>query len=63
MMMDPHSALLAAGTVFGIVALVNAIRLSFKFDVIVGKKLIPLWWNGIGLLISLSLSVWMFLAS
>jgi hypothetical protein len=51
-----------AGYVFGFVALVNLSRLIFKFNITLGKKRIPLWFNAIGFIVATSLSAAMFMA-
>lgn len=60
--MDQSTALLVAGIVFAIVAVIHILRLTFKFEVRVGGRLIPLWMNWVGLVIAGILSIWMFLA-
>jgi hypothetical protein len=57
-----HFALMLAGYVFGFVALVNLSRLIFKFNITLGKKRIPLWFNAIGFIVATSLSAAMFMA-
>lgn len=54
------SPLIVAGILFALVALVHLSRLYFQFPLIIGTTLIPLWVNGIGLVVSGALSYWMF---
>ncbi|EKD54321.1 MAG: hypothetical protein ACD_60C00094G0001 [uncultured bacterium] len=58
-----NTALIVAGIVFGLVALVHILRLVLKFDVIIAGKPIPMWGSVVGLVISLILMLWMFSAS
>lgn len=58
--MDQHCALLVAGIVFALVALLHISRLVYKFELRVAGKSIPLWANWVGLIIAGSLSLWMF---
>lgn len=59
----PHYALVVAGIIFGFVALMHLLRLIYKTPVIIAKKTIPLWVSGLGFIIPLLLSIWMFSAS
>ena len=59
--MDQHCALFIAGTVFGLVAVLHILRLIYKFDIVIAGKHIPLWANGIGLIVAVGLSLWMFM--
>ena len=60
MTMDATPALTMAGIIFALVALVHLLRLVYRFDVVIAGKSIPLWANVVGLLISGSMSIWMF---
>lgn len=53
-------ALIVAGIVFALVALMHLSRLYFRYSIIVGATEIPIWVNVIGLIISAALSFWMF---
>lgn len=57
------TALIVAGSVFGFVSLVHLIRLITKAEVTIGGKYIPMWASGVGFIVALSLSVWMFIAA
>lgn len=56
-----NSALIVAGIIFGLVALMHLLRLFYKTEVIMGGKIIPMWVSGIGFIVPLLLSVWMFM--
>lgn len=61
--MSAHSALVAAGIVFGIVAIMHVFRLIYKTDVVVAGKPIPMWGSVVGLIVSALLCIWMFMVS
>lgn len=54
------SPLVVAGIVFGLVALIHLARLYFQFPLIVGSVSVPLWANGVGFIVAVALSYWMF---
>ena len=56
-------ALIVAGIVFGIVALMHLLRLIYKSEVVIAGKIIPMWVSFVGFVIPLILSIWMFMAS
>jgi hypothetical protein len=60
--MDQNCALLVAGIVFGLIAVIHIFRLTYQFDVIIAGKKIPLWANVIGLIIAVALCAWMLMA-
>jgi hypothetical protein len=61
--MDKNAALITAGVIFAIVALLHLARLITKFEVTFAKKTVPLWVNVIGLLVAGFLAFWMFAAA
>jgi uncharacterized membrane protein YqhA len=61
--MDKNVALIVAGVVFSLVALLHLTRLVTKFEVAIAKKIIPLWLNVIGLIVAGLLAIWMFAAA
>ncbi|MEO7047569.1 MAG: hypothetical protein ABI091_19885 [Ferruginibacter sp.] len=63
MYMNAYPALLVAGTLFGIVALMHVLRLFYRTEIIIGGKVIPMWLSIIGFILPLGLSIWMFMAS
>ncbi len=56
----PKTALKVAGVVFLLVALLHLSRLAFKFNLVVGESVVPVWVNAIGFAIAAGLSFWMF---
>jgi hypothetical protein len=61
--MDKNAALIAAGVIFVLIALLHLVRLITKFEVIVAGRKMPLWVSGIGLIVAGLLALWMFAAS
>jgi len=59
----PYYALIVAGIIFGFVSLMHLLRLVYKARVIIAEKTIPIWISGIGFILPLILSIWMFMAS
>lgn len=55
-------ALTVSGVVFFLMALLHLSRLVFRFNVVFGDYPVPLWVNGIGLILAGGLSYWMFQA-
>jgi len=58
-----HNALIIAGIIFAIIAVVHLMRLYFKSEITIAGKIIPLWVSMIGFVFALLLSVWMFVAN
>lgn len=52
-----------AAVVFFVVALAHLSRLLFKFDLIIGTWAVPIWVNGIAVVVAFLLSAWLFKAS
>ena len=61
--MHTAPALMVAGIVFGIVALMHLLRLIYKSEVMIAGRIIPMWVSIAGFVIPLILSIWMFMAS
>lgn len=59
----PFSALIVAGIIFALVALMHLLRLIYKSTVTIAGKKIPIWISVIGFIFPLSLSIWMLIAS
>jgi hypothetical protein len=59
--LEAYPALLVAGIIFGIVALMHMLRLFYQAEVIITGKVIPMWVSIIGFIIPLALSIWMFM--
>jgi|GEM_PF-4127131 len=55
----PKAALIAAGSIFLVVALLHTARLVYDFEFKIGFD-IPLWLNVVGSLVSLALAALMF---
>jgi hypothetical protein len=58
--MSKNSALIVAGSIFVIVAMLHLVRLILKFPVILGHWEVPMFMSVIGLLIAGALCLWMF---
>jgi len=58
-----NSALIVAGIIFGLVALVHLFRLYFHFPIIIGHTSVPIGANIIAFIVSGILSLWMFIAA
>lgn len=56
------TVLKVGGAVFFLVALGHLSRLIFKFNLMIGYWDVPVWVNGVGFLVALGLSFWMFKA-
>lgn len=52
--------LYVAGTVFGFVALVHLYRLYSHFNLVIGTTEVPTWANVVAVIVTGSLSYWMF---
>jgi hypothetical protein len=61
--MNKNAALIVAGVIFSIVALIHVVRLITGFEVIFEGKPVPLFASGIALVVSGLLAVWMFAAA
>lgn len=59
----PYYALIVAGVIFCIVALMHLLRLFYRSQVIIAGRTIPIWISVIGFIIPLMLAIWMFVAS
>lgn len=60
--MTKNGALLIAGIVFGLVALMHLIRLILEVDIIVGHTPIQMWVSVVAFIISFILCILMFKA-
>ena len=61
--MNTHIALMVAGTVFGLVSLLQLTRLFLKAEVTFSGKVVPMWASVVGFVVAFSLATWMFMAS
>ena len=48
-----------AGAVFGLVAVLQLIRLLASWEVIINHREIPLWFSGLAVVVMAALSLWM----
>jgi len=62
-MLNKNNALITAGVIFAIVAVLHLSRLATKFQVVVGGYEIPIWANVGGSLVAGLLAIWMFAAA
>ena len=59
--MNPQSTgLKVASAVFGLVGLLQLIRLVRGWEVIINHREIPLWFSGLAVVVMASLSIWLF---
>lgn len=56
--MHGHAILITALIIFSLVAFMHLLRLIFKVEVIIGGKIIPFWVSVLGVIIPLSLAIW-----
>lgn len=56
------AALFVAGIIFALMAILHITRLYFQFPIIINSMLVPLWVNWVGLVVSGTLTIWMFTA-
>jgi hypothetical protein len=49
-----------AGTIFGIVAVIHLARLVMRFEVVFAGSLLPLWVNGVGVVLTAALCIWLW---
>ncbi len=51
---------LVSGIVFGLVALLHALRLVFRWEVRLRSQEIPVWLSGVGLVAATGMCIWAF---
>lgn len=61
--MNKNIALIAAGTVFGLVAILHLVRVFLHIEIVAMEYVIPQWVSIVGCIVAGVLSIWMFLAS
>lgn len=61
-MLGKNNALLVAGIVFAIVALLHLYRLIDSTVVFIGPYLLPMWVSLVGLMVAILLAIWMLIA-
>lgn len=55
-----NSIHMIAATVFGLVTIVHALRLSYGWPFVIGNWTAPMWFSWLGVFIAGSLSVWLW---
>ena len=59
--MNPQSTgLKVASAVFGLVGLLQLIRLLLGWEIIINHREIPLWFSGLAVVVLGGLSIWLF---
>lgn len=61
-MKNQKLALLVAGIIFALVALLHLYRLTYHTIVFIGPYMVPIWVSLVGFIVSLFLCIWMFAA-
>jgi hypothetical protein len=61
--MKHQTALIAAGCILGLVAILHGLRLLLKFQVIIGSWHAPMWVSVVGFFVALGLALWMLASS
>lgn len=59
---NKNVALTVAGLIFGIVAILHAIRIFTGFNLLIARHLVPVWVSYPSFVVFFALSVWMFVA-
>ena len=57
-MTSQHAFFIVSGIIFGIVALLHALRLALRWQVEVNQREIPMWISVGGLIVAAGLSLW-----
>jgi tellurite resistance protein TehA-like permease len=57
-MISQHAFFIVSGIIFGLVALVHALRLVLHWQVKIGQREIPMWVSVLGLIIAAGLCFW-----
>ncbi len=60
--MDKNKALLVAGLIFALVAILHLVRYYFSLEIVVGGTNIPLSLSLVGFVVAGLLALWMFFA-
>ena len=61
--MDQRIPLIVAGVIFSLVALLHLLRLVNQWQVMIGGQMIPMSLSVMGLIITVVLAIWMFIAA
>ena len=51
---------LVSGFIFGVVALIHALRLVFRWKVRVDSRELPMWFSAVGLVVAGAIAAWAF---
>lgn len=62
-MNDKNTGLKVAGAIFALVGLLHLLRIALGFELIIAGILIPVWVNGIGLMVAGALCAWLLALS
>ncbi len=60
--MRKNRALVVAGTIFFIVAILHALRIFYQIQIVAGSTVIPFWLSYLGTAVFAVLAIWMFSA-
>ena len=61
-MKNKDLALLIAGIIFALVAILHLYRLTYQVVIFFGTYMVPIWVSLPGFIVALLLSIWMFVA-
>lgn len=61
-MLNKNTALMIAGIVFGVVALVHLLRLAYMVEIVIGGYVVPMWASALGFVVATVFSIIMLMA-
>jgi hypothetical protein len=59
-MNSPQCGLRVAGTLFGLVCLAHLVRLLLRFQLLLGSHPVPVWMNGVAMVVTGLLAIWLW---
>ena len=59
-MSEQIAFVLVSGIIFGVVALIHAVRLALRWKVRVDSRELPMWFSTLGFVVAAGLSAWAF---
>jgi hypothetical protein len=59
-MSERTAFVLVSGIIFGVVAVIHALRLAFRWKVRIDARELPMWFSALGLVLAAGLSAWAF---
>jgi uncharacterized membrane protein len=59
-MSEQTAFVLVSGIIFGVVAMIHAVRLALRLRVRVDSRELPMWFSVLGLVVSAGLAAWAF---